>query len=141
MALDRAVKDKIYYKQDPEQEKAAKEWIEAVTGEKFPTDDYEEALHDGILLCKLMNKLKPGSVPKIHTQGGSIKLRENIGLFQNAARDYGVNPSDLFQAVDCFDKQNIQQVTLCVFALNRVAQKNNFNGPKLNYQTKLPVYD
>ena len=61
---------------------------------------------------RLMNKLKPGSVPKIHTQGGPIKLRENIGLFQNAARAYGVDSSEVFQAVDCFDKQNIQQVTV-----------------------------
>ena len=64
------------------------------------------------LFLRLMNKLKPGSVPKIHTQGGSIKLRENIGLFQNAARAYGVGDSETFQAVDCFDKQNIQQVTV-----------------------------
>ncbi len=42
----------INYKRDPEQEKAAKEWIEAVTGEKFPSEDYEEALHNGIVLCK-----------------------------------------------------------------------------------------
>ncbi len=62
-----------------------------------------------------MNKLKPGSVPKIHTQGGPIKLRENIGLFQDAARAYGVNPSELFQAVDCFDKHNIQQVTVSFY--------------------------
>ncbi|CAF1092668.1 unnamed protein product [Adineta ricciae] len=141
MALDRAVKDKINLKQDPEQDKAAREWIEAVTGEKFSTDDYAEALHDGVLLCKLMNKLKPGSIPKIHTSGGPMKLRENIGLFQSAARAYGVSESEVFQAVDLFDKQNIQQVTLCIFALNRLAQKQNFSGPKLNYQTKLPTYD
>ncbi|UJR07784.1 hypothetical protein I4U23_012066 [Adineta vaga] len=141
MALDRAVKDKIHFKQDPEQDKAVQEWIEAVTGEKFSTDDYAEALHDGILLCKLMNKLKPGSVAKIHTSGGPMKLRENIGVFQNAARAYGVSESEVFQAVDLFDKKNIQQVTLCVFALNRLAQKQNFSGPKLNYQTKLPTYD
>ena len=42
----------INLKQDPEQDKAAREWIEAVTGEKFSTDDYGEALHDGVLLCK-----------------------------------------------------------------------------------------
>jgi len=59
-----------------------------------------------------MNKLKPGSIPKIHTSGGPMKLRENIGLFQNAARAYGVNDSEVFQAVDLFDKQNIQQVTV-----------------------------
>jgi len=88
-----------------------------------------------------MNKLKPGSIPKIHTTGGPMKLRENIGVFQNAARAYGVNESEVFQAVDLFDKQNMQQVTLCIFALNRLAQKQNFNGPKLNYQTKLPTYD
>lgn len=39
-------------KRDPEQETAVREWIEAVTGEKFPSNDYGEALHDGILLCK-----------------------------------------------------------------------------------------
>lgn len=59
-----------------------------------------------------MNKLKPGSVAKIHSQGGPMKLRENIGLFQDAARAYGVNASEVFQAVDCFDKKNIQQVTV-----------------------------
>ncbi|CAF1402587.1 unnamed protein product [Rotaria sordida] len=127
MALDRAVKGKISCKQDPEQETAAREWVEAVTGEKFPNNDYAEALHDGIVLCKLMNKLKPGSVAKIHTT--------------DAAQAYGVNPSEVFQAVDLFDKQNIQQVTTCIFALSRVAQKQNFSGPKLNYQTKLPVND
>ncbi|CAF4678233.1 unnamed protein product, partial [Rotaria magnacalcarata] len=50
-ALDRAVKGKINLKRDPEQEQAVREWIESIIGEKFPTDDYEEALHDGIILC------------------------------------------------------------------------------------------
>jgi hypothetical protein len=62
-----------------------------------------------------MNKLKPGSISKIHTTGGPMKLRENIGLFQNAARAYGVNESEVFQSVDLFDKQNIQQVTVSSF--------------------------
>ncbi|CAF3080601.1 unnamed protein product [Rotaria socialis] len=141
MALDRAVKGKINLKRDPEQEQAVREWIESIIGEKFPTDDYEEALHDGIILCKLMNKLKPNSISKIHATGGPMKLRENVAFFQNAAREYGVNQSEVFQTVDLFDKQNIQQVTMCIFALNRLAQKHNFSGPKLNYQTKLPTYD
>ena len=62
-----------------------------------------------------MNKLKPGSIGKIHSTGGPMKLRENIGLFQNAARAYGVSESEVFQAVDLFDKQNIQQVTVRSF--------------------------
>lgn len=141
MALERAVQEKMKSKRDPEQEKAAREWIESVTGEKFPTDDYEEALHDGVLICKLMNKLKPGAISKIHTSGGPMKLRENISVFQNAAVAYGVNKTDVFQAVDLFEKKNIQQVTICIFALSRAAQKQNFSGPKMNYQAKLPSND
>ncbi len=44
-----------------------------------------------------------------------MKLRENIAVFQNAARAYGVNESEVFQAVDLFDKQNIQQVTVSFY--------------------------
>lgn len=62
-----------------------------------------------------MNKLKPGSIAKIHTTGGPMKLRENIALFQNAARAYGVSESEVFQAVDLFDKQNMQQVNVSYF--------------------------
>ncbi|CAF0856617.1 unnamed protein product [Didymodactylos carnosus] len=132
MALDREVQWKISQKRDPEIEKQAQDWIEAVVGEKFPTgSSFGEALKDGIILCKLMNVLKPGSVTKMHTTGGPIKLRENIGLFQTAARAYGLDPSEVFQAVDLFDQQNLQQVALCVHALGRLAQKNNFSGPKI----------
>ena len=77
----------------------------------------DEDLHVNIVLFRLMNKLKPGSVAKIHTSGGPMKLRENIGLFQNAARAYGVSESEVFQAVDLFDKQNILQVTVRIFFL------------------------
>jgi transgelin len=39
-------------KRDPALEKEAQEWIEAVIGEKFPKGPYDDALKDGILLCK-----------------------------------------------------------------------------------------
>lgn len=57
------------------------EWIEAVIGEKLPPGPYEDVLRDGIVLCKLINKIAPGSVNKIQTSGGSFKLMENIQRF------------------------------------------------------------
>lgn len=39
-------------KRDPELDQQAQQWIEAVIGEKFPSGPYEDALKDGILLCK-----------------------------------------------------------------------------------------
>ena len=39
-------------KYDPEREKLAREWLEQVSGEKFASDNFQESLKDGVLLCK-----------------------------------------------------------------------------------------
>lgn len=40
-------------KRNSSQDKEAQEWIEAITGEKFPAgQSYEDALRDGIILIK-----------------------------------------------------------------------------------------
>jgi len=132
MSLNRDISAKMAAKQDPALESEAQAWVEAVNGEKFPKGvAYEDALKDGIILCKLINKLKPGSVPKITTKGGGFALRENVSAFCNAARAYGVPDNELFQTVDLFEKKNIGQVTLAIHALGRFAQKNGFTGPTL----------
>ena len=41
------------------QESRAQLWIESVLNEKFPKP-FEDALKDGIILCNLINVLKPG---------------------------------------------------------------------------------
>ena len=66
-----------------------------------------------------MNKLKPGSIPKINTSGPSFKMMENINLFQKAMKDYGVADVDVFQTVDLWEQKDISQVTMTLFALGR----------------------
>lgn len=65
-------------KRDPEQEREAQAWIEQVIGERFPPVPYEIALRDGIILCKLMNRLAPGIISKINTSGGDYKMMDNL---------------------------------------------------------------
>lgn len=68
-------------KRNPEQEREAQEWIESILGKKFPPGEtFEDVLKDGQVLCHLMNKISPGSVPKINSTGGQFKMMENINL-------------------------------------------------------------
>lgn len=112
-------------------------WIEAILGEKLPAGSFDEVLRDGTVLCKLIQKLLPGSVPKINTSGGQFKFMENINHFQTACRKYGVPDVDVFQTVDLYERRNIPAVTQCIMALGRTCYlhpefKGPFLGPKVS---------
>uniref|UniRef100_A0A6M2DKI6 Transgelin n=1 Tax=Xenopsylla cheopis TaxID=163159 RepID=A0A6M2DKI6_XENCH len=133
MSLERQVRAKLAGKRDPEQEREAQEWMETVLGAKFPPGElYEDVLKDGTVLCQLMNKLAPGSVPKINTSGGQFKMMENINMFQKALKEYGVADIDVFQTVDLWEKKDLAQVTSTLFALGRQTYKHpEWSGPYL----------
>ena len=59
------------------QEIEVQKWIEDILNEPFPIQ-YEEALKDGVILCRVMNTLSPGAIKKINMSGASFKLMENI---------------------------------------------------------------
>ncbi|KAF5305564.1 hypothetical protein FQA39_LY01655 [Lamprigera yunnana] len=120
-------------KRDPAQEQEAQSWIEQVVAQRFhPGYSYEENLRDGVLLCMLMNRLAPGSVPKINTSGGDYKMMDNLNQFQKACTRYGVPDVDLFQTTDLWDFKNIALVTQTIFAIGRTAYRHpEWRGPCL----------
>lgn len=134
MALERQVRAKIAAKRDPYQDKEAQEWVESILGRKFPSGVlYEDYLRDGTVLCELMNKIKPGAIPKINASGSSdFKMMENINKFQAACKAYGVSDVDVFQTVDLWEKKDIAAVTTTIFALGRTTYNDpSFKGPNL----------
>lgn len=120
-------------KRDHEKEKEALDWVEAILGQPIDRKKpYEDVLKDGIILCDFINKLAPGSVKKIERKGSSFVMMQNLERFQAALKKYGVPETETFQTVDLFERKNIPQVTLCLFAIGRIAQtKPDFNGPIL----------
>lgn len=76
-------------------------------------------IKDGVVLCKFINKLSPGAVPKINESGATFKLMENINNFQKAIGAYGVPDIDVFQTVDLWEKKDIGTVTNTIFAIGR----------------------
>jgi len=133
MSLERPIRNKLAGKRNADQEGECQGWIETVAGAKFPPgESYEDALKDGIILCNLMNKLKPGSIKKINTSGASFKMMENINNFQKAIQEYGVAEIDVFQTVDLWEQKDISQVTMTLYALGRETYRHpEWTGPWL----------
>jgi len=90
-------------------------------------DSLHEALKDGVILCKLMNVLRPGSVKKINTSKMAFKQMENIGWFLDGCQTLGVAKVDTFQTVDLYENQNMPQVVNGILAVGR---KDGTLGPK-----------
>lgn len=64
--IQAAVAAKTASKRSPNVEQSLLAWIFEVVGEKVPEGvAYEEVLKDGVVLCKLMNKIKPGAIDKV----------------------------------------------------------------------------
>lgn len=125
------LKEKQASKYNPELERQARQWLESVVGEPFPAADFHDALKDGIYLCKAINKLQPGSVPKINTGKMAFKMMENIGNFLEAIGRYGVSKHESFQTVDLYEAENMVQVVNSIHALGRKAQSKGFRGATL----------
>merc|ERR1712071_605450 len=103
------------------------EWMRKLTGEPSnvsgdPENVYE-LLRDGTLLCRLVNEIQPGTVKKVQTSKMAFKCMENINMFLEAAKSFGVPTQELFQTVDLWEKQNLNSVIICLQSLGRKASK------------------
>lgn len=123
--FDEELAAKLAAKYDPEDEKKAIQWLETVSGMSVGQDFYR-GLKTGVILCKTMLKLQPGSISSsVWTPKPKHYLDEksNIKAFLNAAAAFGVESSDLFNELDLGDlKPDLQPVVNCIFALSRTAQ-------------------
>ncbi|KAL4684358.1 hypothetical protein H8959_022052 [Pygathrix nigripes] len=114
--LSAEVKNRLLSKYDPQKEAELRTWIEGLTGLSIGPD-FQKGLKDGTILCTLMNKLQPGSVPKINRSMQNWHQLENLSNFIKAMVSYGMNPMDLFEANNLFESGNMTQVQVSLLAL------------------------
>ncbi|XP_060989667.1 LIM domain only protein 7 isoform X3 [Dama dama] len=123
----------------------AQRWVEAVTEKNFETKDFRASLENGILLCDLINKLKPGVIKKINRLSTPIAGLDNINVFLKACEQIGLKEAQLFHPGDLQDLSNrvtvkqeetdrrVKNVLITLYWLGRKAQSNPYyNGPYLN---------
>ena len=135
--LSAAIHRKRAEKYDMDDEQDALAWMEAVINEGEVFIDVvgmkktEDALKDGVYLCKLMRALNPSLIKRINKPSAPFLCMENIGNFLNACREYGLVSSDLFMTSDLYDGTDITLVINTIHALGRKAQDHDYAGPIL----------
>jgi len=106
-------------KYDVELEKVIHEWIEDKTGMKIG-DDFAAGLKSGVILCKLVNKLKPKTIKGInHKAKMPFHCMENITKFLNGCRALGIPEHSMFSTVDLYEAKNMTAVLLTLDNLLR----------------------
>lgn len=121
--LDAELAAKANAKYDPELENQAKSWISSMTGASFARG-FAATLHDGSVLCDLVNKVRPNSVRSVYRGDMPFRQMENVSGFISAARRLGVAESDLFTTVALYEEKDMGQVVTCILALKRVASNS-----------------
>ncbi len=79
-------------------------WIASVLG-LAEAPEFPSGLKDGIVLCKLANALKPGSVAKINPGKLPFHRLENIESFTKFVRSLGIQDRNSFVSVDLHDEK------------------------------------
>jgi transgelin len=77
----------------------AQQWIEKVVGEAFSKPTFYESLKDGVMLCKLANKVYPSGNIKAAVSKMPFKQMENINNFLIVMEKLGVPKHDSFQTI------------------------------------------
>uniref|UniRef100_A0A674P215 Calponin-homology (CH) domain-containing protein n=1 Tax=Takifugu rubripes TaxID=31033 RepID=A0A674P215_TAKRU len=113
----------------------AQRWIEAVTKKTFGSDDFRSALENGILLCDLINKIKPGTIKRINRLPTPIAGLDNLNVFLRACGKLGLKDAQLFHPGDLQDLSSRVTVLITIYWLGRRAQCDQlYDGPYLNFK-------
>ncbi|XP_052404617.1 guanine nucleotide exchange factor VAV3 isoform X2 [Carassius gibelio] len=86
-----------------------------VTADSAQVFDLAQTLRDGVLLCQLLNNLRPGTINlkeiNLRPQMSQFLCLKNIRTFLSACRDaFGMKKSELFEAFDLFDVRDFGKV-------------------------------
>ncbi|CAM4486516.1 unnamed protein product [Leuciscus chuanchicus] len=123
----------------------AQRWLEEVTNKRFGSKTFRVALEDGVLLCDLINKLKPGIIKRLNRLSTPIAGLDNVNVFLKACEKLGLNEAQLFHPGDLQDvstrvtvrreetSRRLKNVLITIYWLGRKAQSDPFyTGPQLN---------
>eukprot|EP00873_Tetraselmis_striata_P027607 jgi/Tetstr1/447871/TSEL_035181.t2 len=119
----------------------AAEWVSSLTGDSLPTDtdgSFRRHLRDGVLLCRLLNAVKPGTITRIVEEccvdsntGEVIQTMENVTNFLKSANAVGIPSEYIFSVSDLEETEGggeRPRVVDCLLCLKRMHEGQKLNG-------------
>ncbi|CAJ2510252.1 Uu.00g061520.m01.CDS01 [Anthostomella pinea] len=126
-SLDKDLRKMRLDKYTPGAANEARSWVEAVLGERLPSNDLLEGLKDGLALCKLINMAIGPPGIKFKKSAMPFVQMENISHFLRACQSPPLNlqEHDMFLTVDLYEQKDPAQVLQCLGAFSRAAHNIN----------------
>jgi len=112
-------------------EEQAKSWIESVTGSSL-SGSLESSLKDGVVLCNLINKIRPDTILTINKYNAAFRQMQNIDNFLKVAEKLGVPEQDRFKTEDLFYGNNIPKVIVTLVSLSQICNSKFGTTPVLS---------
>jgi len=126
--LDKELAEKEEKKRNPEIEEKARKMLEEMSGEKVD-EDLLVSLKSGVVLCKALNAVIPGAVPKVNDSSLAFKQMENITNFIRGCRtNLDIPEFELFTTTDLYDGKSIVNVVNSMVAFSRAAKRAGYDG-------------
>eukprot|EP00457_Paulinella_chromatophora_P000981 gb/GEZN01000983.1/.p1 GENE.gb/GEZN01000983.1/~~gb/GEZN01000983.1/.p1 ORF type:complete len:1065 (-),score=267.74 gb/GEZN01000983.1/:239-3289(-) len=121
-------------KRDKNWERRVLMWVQTVVGEPLPDlDDVWVCLKTGVVLCKLVNKLRPNTINKFSTTRlHALVERDNIQLFIKACWQLGLQSAQMFSISDLYSKKGLMNVFSCLDSLSKLAPRLGWTGATID---------
>jgi len=121
---------------------SVREWLAEVLDERInPDAPLEDLLHDGILLCRLLNRIHPDAIETINGPTSSqFLLRDNVNTFLKQCMNVlGLRPACLFDVADLFEGSNMKRVFGTIQSVSTCAEAKKAGIRPLKFMhRKLP---
>jgi len=100
-------------------------WLSTMLPSDSLEDDLSQSLQNGVILCKLIQVIKPDIVLSRFHDDTKLRYKalENIDSFLNACRTLGVSERVLFLPMDLYENKNFPRVIYCILALKQTVEK------------------
>ncbi|CAL8309176.1 unnamed protein product [Merluccius merluccius] len=88
-----------------------------------PESFLQAALRDGVVLCRLLERLRPGTLDQVvHEPRADSECHSNVSEFLRGCALFSVEP---FEVSDLLQGQDISKVLSCLVALNKATEERD----------------